>query len=380
MKSLPKNKGTVSPKHPTALSRDIISLLKHLLSRANAIFTCLHRRRGVTLQMTKRGFERPLKAIQIGIEESCVELLLDGRDPQPGRQCYIADAFFAFRILLGRNPDPDTELPSLVDAASRQTLRELLNSLLTSKEFAGRTAFMPPGHQLMAELREFKFWFDTGDAEMGVRMGLGLYEPESSEFFRKTIVPGMICWDIGAQTGYYTCLFSHLSGPLGIVCAFEPMPENFRLLERNIAENGLQLRVTARNAACSDCAGTIAMTAVSHMYVATPKSDQSLAVECVRLDTQNLPAPDLIKIDVEGHEPAVLRGLSGLLAKRSPIIVLELNEYWLKNNSGSTGQAVLRWLNEAGYQTFSMDNLERIDWRHFYQVDLDNSNVFALRQ
>jgi len=130
------------------------------------------------------------------------------------------DAVFAFRLLLGRNPAQGAELTQLVECCDHITLREFLASVLASEEFSRQPRFIPPHHLLMAELTEFRFWFDTTDTEMGVKMAFSLYEPETIDFFRRVVRPGMTCWDIGAQTGFFTCLFCALAGESGRVVSY----------------------------------------------------------------------------------------------------------------------------------------------------------------
>src|SRR5438445_6767915 len=50
---------------------------------------------------------------------------------------------------------------------------------------------------------------------------------------RKLIVPGMVCWDVGANIGFYTCLFSRLIGPKGKVVSFEPLSATRKMLDGN---------------------------------------------------------------------------------------------------------------------------------------------------
>src|SRR5262249_18722168 len=151
-----------------------------------------------------------------------------------------ADGFFAYRLLLGRNPDVLIELPQIL--SGRQTYREFLTDLLNSREFSYSSGYFPPGHQLMAEVEGFRFWFNTGDREMGVVMAMGMYEPHSVALLKALVRPGMRCLDVGAQTGFYTCLLALLAGETGRVYAVEPMPASYDMLTRNIAENSFQDR------------------------------------------------------------------------------------------------------------------------------------------
>jgi FkbM family methyltransferase len=314
------------------------------------------------------------------VRDSFSDVISEWAPPNLYSKVNLVDAVFVFRFLLGRNPDPERELPWLVEGSAHGTLREFLSQIVSSEEFMKRGGFIPPNHLLMSELENFRFWFDTRDTEMGVKMGFGLYEPETIAFFRQTITQGMTCWDIGAQTGFFTCLFAALTGKSGKVVAYEPLPRTFEILGKNVRENAFGGRVTAHNAACSDAPGQVRMLETSNMLVVDAEAKNARPVDCVRLDQEQIPSPDLIKIDVEGHEPAVLRGLSGVLERCNPIIALELNEYWLSKNSGSTGASVILSLERAGFTAFRMETpFEPIRGRSFRQAELENCNIVARR-
>ena len=63
------------------------------------------------------------------------------------------------------------------------------------------------------------------------------YEPFETSLLSAEVRPGMTIVDVGANIGYYTLLFSKLTGESGHVYAFEPEPENFALLQQNLARN-----------------------------------------------------------------------------------------------------------------------------------------------
>ena len=69
---------------------------------------------------------------------------------------------------------------------------------------------------------------------------LGAYEPEIADVLRREIAPGSVCFDVGANVGYYAILMARLAGENGTVVAFEPVPLNFETLEQNIALNALK--------------------------------------------------------------------------------------------------------------------------------------------
>jgi tRNA A58 N-methylase Trm61 len=109
----------------------------------------------------------------------------------------------------------------------------------------------------MAELKDFRLWFNTGDREMGMVMASGQYEPRSVLLLKSIIRPAMKCIDAGAHIEFYTCLIASLVGETGKVYFFEPMPSHFELLIKNIEENHLQQIVKTYNLACSDIYGDL---------------------------------------------------------------------------------------------------------------------------
>jgi FkbM family methyltransferase len=295
-----------------------------------------------------------------------------------GRSITPADAFFVYRLFLGRNPDPHHELPGLL--VNDETYREFMSRVQNCEEFARVGGFFPPNRLFMAELPHFRFWFNTNDREMGVSMALGSYEPSTVALAKEIVRPGMHCLDVGAQTGFFTCLMSSLVGPVGKVWAFEPMPASFHLVEKNVRENHYETIVELYPRAASNAPATIEGTLVSNMYVVGHLDmGEPVTIEAVRIDDIVTAHVDVIKIDVEGHEPAAIEGMRGLIERDRPIIVSEVNEYWLRNGSGSSARQYLQLLTSLGYDVYDVEH------RHTpLQADsinleaLDTMNVIAI--
>jgi FkbM family methyltransferase len=299
-------------------------------------------------------------------EAEQVELLLNGfrtllesyEPADPDQSVNPADAFFMYRLLLGRNPDAAVELPALLRNGS--TTRDLRQSVLDSDEFARDGVFTPPHRLWMAELDGFRFWFNTSDRDMGVVMATDRYEPSSVRFIRQALRSGMKCIDAGAQTGFYTCLMASLVGETGTVYAFEPMPASYELLLKNVQENGFGPRVRTYQLACSNSAIELEGSRVGTMYVAgAVPGCQQVSMTAVRADDIVDDVVDLIKIDVEGHEPAAIEGMQHLIARSHPIIVSECNEYWLRNCSKTSSREYVELLNSYGYTVFDINDLSR---------------------
>jgi FkbM family methyltransferase len=134
----------------------------------------------------------------------------------------------------------------------------------------------------------------------------------------------MVCYDVGANVGFYTLLFSHLVGTGGRVLAFEPFPRNVSLLRRHVELNRCA-NVTVFDAAVFDHDGTALFEEAPSASMGRLSDRGSFAVECRRLDKvigEGFPPPDLIKIDVEGAEGSVLAGAAEILQKYAPLIFL----------------------------------------------------------
>jgi FkbM family methyltransferase len=156
--------------------------------------------------------------------------------------------------------------------------------------------------------------------------------------------------DIGANRGIY-CF--HMAKFSSKVVAFEPNPVIFKLLARRMPRS-----VEVRNHALSDVSGTAILRVPTYRGCATiepanelyglgPVSTQQ--VDARRLDDLSLPGPiGFIKIDVEGHELAVLRGGQSSLQRYRPRLLIEIEE---RHRPGSL-EEVRRLLNSLGYKGY----------------------------
>jgi FkbM family methyltransferase len=248
------------------------------------------------------------------------------------------------------------ELPALLRETG--TFRQLRQRVLDSDEFAKNGSLIPPHRVWMTECEDFRFWFNTSDRDMGVVMATGQYEPESVRVIRKILRPGMTCIDAGAQTGFYTCLMASVVGEGGMVHAFEPMPASYELLVKNVQENRFETRVRTYQLACSNAATEIEASQVGAMYVAgAVPGCPPVSMRAVRVDEIVQEPVALIKIDVEGHEPAAIEGMRDLIRRSHPVIVSECNEYWLNHCSGTSSGAYVGLLNSFGYHVFDIHDL-----------------------
>jgi FkbM family methyltransferase len=118
--------------------------------------------------------------------------------------------------------------------------------------------------------------------------------------------------DVGANIGYTTVLFARAIEPPFKVFAFEPEPENFARLERNVKRCDVADRVVAQRAAAGASSGAIGLRVNPEHHGDHQVDPAGDSVPLVAVDA--LPGPiRFVKIDVQGYEPAVLAGMSKLL-------------------------------------------------------------------
>jgi FkbM family methyltransferase len=169
--------------------------------------------------------------------------------------------------------------------------------------------------------------------------GLDGYEPQTSKTLRFFFERAAIFVDVGANYGYYSILGGLWNSALRVV-SFEPVPEIYKALNRNVLLNRLQQRVAAFNLALSDRSGKATFflpqgeskdceatgTLVSDSWQSR-KQSPSFEVETARFDDFERLHPmkvDVVKIDVEDFEYGVLLGMQEVISRDRPFIVCEV--------------------------------------------------------
>jgi FkbM family methyltransferase len=165
----------------------------------------------------------------------------------------------------------------------------------------------------------------------------GIWEPLETKVFRSHVGPGDVVVDVGANLGYYTLLAARLVGAEGHVYAFEPDPESFALLERNVELNGYE-NVTAVPLALGKAPGKLplylnAKNRGDHRVYDPTGERRSVEVDVVTLDAyredHGVERVDFLKIDTQGAECLILAGAEKTLAQAGLTIVLEFTPHFL---------------------------------------------------
>ncbi len=222
----------------------------------------------------------------------------------------------------------------------------------------------------------------------------GVYEPLETEVMRREVKAGSVVLDLGANIGYYTLIMAKMVGKKGKIFAFEPEPNNFDLLKRNVLVNGYR-NVQLVQKAVSNITGN------ANLYLSeSDKGDNRIydskdcrshvEIQVTRLDDyfENYSEKiSLIKIDTQGAEPGVIDGMS-LLLKKNPNVKI-ITEFWplgLKK-FGVNPEEYLRLLTVLGFKLFNIDeakyaieSLSVAELLNAYTVEKRNyTNLLCLR-
>jgi len=284
-----------------------------------------------------------------------------------------------------RQEDPNV-VPAWIELAAKVTRRlpaaraRIIDWIWreSDKRFLARMAPQLGGH-----------FFDCCLGDMVARYVFfaGSYAQHELAFMRAVLRPGMGFVDIGAHWGLLTMLASHLVGNSGQVIALEPDPRMLTKLRFNLKLNGITT-VNVLECAAADCNADLTLSGydpghkkwTASKLVQRGCGDESAFVAHARpldelMDEVGAPIIDLVKIDVEGAEDLVLKGMEeGLHRQRYKRILLELHPLQLAERRRTTSQ-VADFLLARGYHGYLLDSSRKgcrrafyHPWRHFSEL------------
>src|ERR1700752_879943 len=190
------------------------------------------------------------------------------------------------------------------------------------------------------------------------RMGEG----EEVHLIKQSVQKCDICFDVGANVGYYTLLLGSVASK-GTTYSFEPVPLNFHLLQSSILINGVS-NIIAERCAVAEQKGerlfAVAKDTGFSSFVNTERgpiaTEARVAVTTIDdyCREQKIPRIDFLKADVEGGESLVIAGAREILRderRRPRLVMLELYEPML-NKYGAGIKMVLNEMGSCGYEPF----------------------------
>ncbi len=164
------------------------------------------------------------------------------------------------------------------------------------------------------------------------------HEPINTQIISRILKKGMTCLDIGGNIGYYVLLERQLVGDEGRIIAFEPSPRNYNYLKKNIQLQNVT-NISAYNFACGDKDGNATFfinkksngcKVIAEGVIPPDQSLGTLSEVPVRIldpfiEELKLDRVDFIRMDAEGYELHIFKGLKKTLEKFKPIISIELH-------------------------------------------------------
>ena len=185
------------------------------------------------------------------------------------------------------------------------------------------------------------------------------YEPITRALVQELLRPGGVFIDIGAHVGFFS-LTAAITNPQVQVIAFEPNPKNFRILKANLCANDIN-SVQCEPCAISDHNGMetlylansdMSASLVQNFQEKYTRSAGSVDVRVTSLDSylSKFPArgPMVIKVDIEGHEPAFFKGAARSLETHHPDLILEVLD--------TEDAEIVHQLRTLGYHFYSISD------------------------
>jgi len=237
-----------------------------------------------------------------------------------------------YRLLLGRAADPAGLEHYARLAREGLTLDELRQSLLQSEEYRSVAI---AGDQVMVDMGHAKVVVDAGEPEFGRHISQNAsWEPHIMALIRANLKPGDTYVDIGANVGVMAFVAAAKIGSSGRVIAFEPHPDNIRHFLAGVSANGYR-NITLHGFGLSDATSVFSLIGSSNGYL-MPQSQSTFQTVTMPGDAilADVPRIDMVKIDIEGHEPFALVGLERTLRRHRPIVLCEFNPRCLQEHVG----------------------------------------------
>ena len=225
------------------------------------------------------------------------------------------------------------------------------------------------------EINGIKTFFSTED-DYSIRWffprykGGKIHEKQVTEAILNTL-KGATCFvDVGTNLGWYTCLAcKHM--PNGVVYGFEMDDQNFDLLQKNIAINNCK-NAKLQHVAVTDTQGKLSyqknIDAPSATFRIASDGDTADTCDLVSVDAITMDAffedkelkPDVIKIDVEGAEMNVLKGMKKILQIKKPVLFIEVHP-WNLSAFHSSPSEIFSFLIDNRYDVYEIEDMRAFD-------------------
>lgn len=349
------------PQQSKATQADLISCFRLLLGRApdRTEWSVHESKIGSDLHTVVAGFTHSQEFAQCGLLPpplGAATMTAPGATGMATPVATVEDIYACFRLILGRPPNPEEWQGHSAQVGN--DLAQVVAGYTNSLEFAQRgiAHASQQGNIKLTQQAGFQIYAAQDDAAVGRHVAGGVYEPDVTAVFHRTLRPGMSVIDIGANIGFFAMLSASLVGPSGRVLAVEPNPRNARMLEASRLANGFDHLTLCQVAAGRETGILVLNTSYSNgtTSAASDNLERLFAAEtvaCVKVDALVEPHThvDFIKVDVEGAEYNALLGCHRIITTCRPVIVTEFSPDMIGTISQISGPDYLRWLIGMGY-------------------------------
>jgi FkbM family methyltransferase len=207
--------------------------------------------------------------------------------------------------------------PQLVETFYRQVTRFTPDRIVEVRIQDGRLG----GRRFFCSLRHQRSCF------------LGNFEPQKEAVLADYLGPGKVFFDVGGHIGYFSLMAATLVQPNGTVVACEPSPANAAQFKQNLEVNPDLARVVRlEETAVADDVGVASFDRGGNSYIGHLVADSNasgLKVNTTTLDTLAAAhglSPDFVKIDAEGAESLIFRGMTQILTRARPVLLVEIHD------------------------------------------------------
>ncbi|MBI3772178.1 MAG: FkbM family methyltransferase [Gammaproteobacteria bacterium] len=223
-----------------------------------------------------------------------------------------------------------------------------------------RTDGAPLGERTIRTQYNFIYKADLGDW-LGQYVYLtGTYEPPTARIISSLLSSGDTFIDVGANSGFFTLLASSCVGPSGKVISFEPVPAMSKRLLENLSLNSMR-NVELHKIAISNSEGIISLFEgpEGHKGISSLRPINNSATT-IKVNTRTLDSfspsfnsVKLIKIDVEGAEQLALEGMTDIISRFHPYLIIEVTDEYLRP-FGHTAMSLANKLTDVGYRMYAI--------------------------
>jgi FkbM family methyltransferase len=250
-----------------------------------------------------------------------------------------------------------------------------------------------PGREVRGKWHGYWMTLELSDWSERLTYFLGrFYDLGTQLFVRSSVREGDSFVDVGGNIGMITLLAARLVGERGRVETFEPNPEVFHRLSGCVERNGLAGRVRLHNKALADEPGELTLSVLTeHSGMGTLSElkgkEQAMVSRTHRVSVErgdallgsDLAGPATVKVDVEGFECRVLRGLDGTLRRLRPAVVTEVSPGHLER-AGASVKELFELLAGHGYNGYTLGTPRRglrheLSLRPVKELDLRGNNM-----